>query len=135
MSEGIFKIWGERKRILLTPQTEIDLLHVKKNTFCSTHSHVNKINRFVVISGKIKIETDYGTKILYPNESWTVYPPRLHRFFALEDSTMVECAFTDRKKEIDPNDISRKSQGGRIVKGKEITLDEMKEKGLLDLCE
>ncbi len=133
MSEGIFKIWGERRRLLLTPQTEIDLLNVKKDCFCSTHSHINKINRFVVISGKVKIETDYGNKILYPNGSWTVYPSRTHRFFALEDSVMVELAFTDRKKEISSDDIKRKSQGGRIVNGKEITLDEMKEKGLLDL--
>lgn len=132
MSEGIFKIWGERFRLLLTKQTEIDLLYVKKDCFCSTHSHEDKINRFVVISGCVKIETDYGSKILYPNESWTVYPPRTHRFFALEDSVMVELAFVSGS-EIDPDDINRQSQGGRIIDGKEMTLDEMEEKGLLDL--
>ena len=132
--ENINKIWGERRRMLYTTNSEIDLLYLKKNTFCSTHSHQDKINRFVVISGKVKIETDYGCKVLYPNESWTVYPPRVHRFFALEDSVMVEMAFIDSMKaQIDPNDITRISQGGRMIDGKEMTLDEMKAKGLLEL--
>jgi len=130
---NIHKIWGERRRILLTKQTEIDLLYLKKDCFCSTHKHSDKINRFIVVSGKVKIETDYGIKILHDNESWDVYPPRTHRFYALEDSIMVECAFVEGNKEIDPNDIDRRSQGGRIVEGKEMTLEEMEKQGRLDL--
>jgi len=132
--ENINKIWGERRRMLLTVRTEIDLLNIKKDTFCSTHFHKSKINRFVLVSGKVRIETDYGHKILYPNESWTVYPPRVHRFIALEDSVMVELAFIKESDiQIDPDDIFRKSQGGQIIDRKEMTLDEMKKKGLLDL--
>jgi len=133
MADSIFKIWGERRRMLLGKQVEIDLLYLKKNGFSSTHSHVNKINRFFIISGKLKIETDYGTKILYPNESWDVYPPRVHRFYALKDSIVVELAFVNGNKKIDPKDINRRSQGGRVIDGKEYTLDEMEEKGMLDL--
>ena len=130
---NINKIWGERRRIFLNNQVEADLLYLKKDTFCSTHSHSTKINRFVVVSGKIKIETDYGSKILYPNDSWDVYPPRVHRFFAMEDSVMVELAFTTGNIKIDPRDINRRSQGGRVIDGKEYTLNEMEEKGMLDL--
>jgi len=141
MSENINKVWGERRRIHLDDKNEIDLLYVKKDTFCSTHNHLEKINKFVVVSGKVKIETEYGSKILVQNEAWVVEPPLKHRFYALEDSVMIEMAYTKPEVDgefvyypnIDPKDINRESQGGRIVNGKEMTLDEMREKGLLDL--
>lgn len=129
---SIFKIWGERRRVLLTDQTEIDLLYVKKDTFCSTHSHVTKINKFVVIEGKIRIETEFGQKTLKKNQSFEVKPPLVHRFIALEDSIMIELAYVDEGY-IQPKDIDRKKQGGRIVNGKEMTENEMRKKELLDL--
>lgn len=133
MNENINKVWGERRRVHLDRQNEIDLLYVKKNCFCSTHKHQRKANKFVVISGHIRIETEFGHIDLKKNESWVVYPPMKHRFFAIEDSTMIEFAFVDYSFEINPDDIERESQGGRIIDGKEMTLDEMREKGLLDL--
>jgi len=129
---SIFKIWGERRRILLTDQTEIDLLYVKKDTFCSTHSHLTKINKFVVIEGKVRIETEFGQKTLTKNQSFEVKPPLRHRFIAVEDSVMIELAYVDSGF-IQPKDIKRKKQGGRVVKGKEMTEDKMRKKGLLDL--
>lgn len=127
---NIHKIWGERRRILLTDKTEIDLLYLKKNSFCSTHTHKYKINKFVVISGKVKIETEFGTKILNKNESHTVNPSICHRFFVIEDSIMVELAYV-REGKINPNDIDRVNQGGRIVDGKEMTEDEIRKEGKL----
>ncbi len=132
MSNNIFKIWGERRRILLNDKVEIDLLYLKKDTFCSTHSHTHKENIFTIITGKVAIETEYGTTILTKNESWVVSPPLRHRFCALEDSIMIECASVKVGK-IDESDINRLSQGGRIIKGKEYTLDEMRKKGMLGL--
>lgn len=130
---NIFKVWGTRRRMLLTSQTEIDLVSLKKDTFCSTHSHEKKINRFMVVSGKVRIESEYGSIILTSNQSFEVRPPLVHRFYALEDSVMVELAYVDMPLVINPDDIKRISQGGRIVDGQEMTLVEMKEKGLLDL--
>lgn len=132
MSENISKIWGERRRLLLTNKTEIDLLYLKKNSFCSTHTHVNKINKFVVISGKVRIETEFGNLTLTKNNSWEVHPMLKHRFFALEDSVMIELAYVNKGR-IQPADINRISQGGRIIEGKEIPADEMRERGLLEL--
>ena len=129
---NIFKVWGTRKRILLTDTCEIDLLHVFDDSFCSTHSHKNKINKFRVLSGKVRIESEYGYTTLNPGEEFEVRPPLKHRFFAIEHSDMIELAYVEKGK-IDPNDINRESQGGRIVDGKEMTLDEMRKKGLLDL--
>lgn len=130
--ENIFKIWGERRRILLDDKNEVDLLYLKKNTFCSTHAHKYKINKFIIISGAVRIETEFGKKTLTKNESWVVRPPMKHRFYALENSIMIELAYVEILK-IDPNDIKRESQGGKLIDGEELTLDQLKEKGLLDL--
>ena len=130
--ENIFKCWGERRRIHLDDKNEIDLLYLKRNSFCSTHSHKNKINKFIVISGKVSIQTEYGEIILNTNDSWIVKPSMKHRFYALESSIMIEIGYVEKGK-IDPDDIDRKSQGGQEINGKEMTLDELKEKGFLDL--
>ncbi len=130
--DNIFKCWGERRRILLDDYNEVDLLHLKKNTFCSTHTHIDKINRFVLVSGKVEIQTELGNKVLSPNDEWTVHPPLKHRFVVLEDSVMIEIAFV-KEGNINPNDIKRESLGGKIIDGKELTIDDLKEKGLLEL--
>jgi mannose-6-phosphate isomerase-like protein (cupin superfamily) len=130
--ENIFKIWGERRRILLTSTAEIDLLYLKKDSFCSTHSHKSKINKFVVISGRVRIETEYDCITLTANESWIVEPPMVHRFFAEEDSVMVELAYVEKGK-IDPFDIDRFRPGGRVINGQERTIDQLKQEGLLGL--
>ncbi len=130
--EIIHKIWGIRVRILKTEQTETDILYLKPNTFCSTHNHENKINKFYVVKGKVRIRNEYGFTDLIPGQSWTVEPPIVHRFEALEESQMIETAFVKEGK-IDPEDICRISQGGKKIREKEITLDEMRETGLLEL--
>jgi len=129
---NIFKVWGRRERILLTENSEIDLLYLNKDCFCSTHNHRRKINKFTVVTGKIKIESEFGKAILTEGQSFEVRPPLKHRFFALEDSIMVESAYVENGA-IDEDDIERESQGGRVIDGKEMTLDEMREKGLLEL--
>ena len=130
--ENIHKIWGSRSRILLDSYNEIDLLQLKKDSFCSTHIHKTKINTFILVSGKVKIETEIGNIILMPNDEWTVYPLVKHRFVVLEDSVMLELAFV-RDGTIDENDINRESLGGRIINGVELTIDDLKAKGLLNL--
>ena len=131
-NSNIFKIWGIRRRILLTDTSEIDLLNVHKDCFCSTHYHKDKINKFILISGEIRIESEYGYITLREGEEFEVRPTLKHRFIATEDSVMIEIAYTENCS-IDANDIVRLSQGGRIVDDKEMTLDQMNEKGLLEL--
>jgi len=130
--ENIHKVWGSRRRILLTDTLEADVLYLKKDTFCSTHRHKQKINKFYVVSGKVRIETEFGDTILETNESWVVRPPQIHRFVPLEDSVMIELAYVEGGK-INPADIKRFSQGGRVIEGKEMTHDELREKGMLEL--
>jgi len=129
---NILKVWGERRRILLDDKNEIDLLYLKKDHFCSTHAHKSKANRFIVVSGSVRIDAEFGNVILTKNKTWTVLPPVKHRFVALEDSVMIEISSV-KEGIILENDIDRESQGGRIIDGKEVTLDEMRKKGLLEL--
>lgn len=130
--ESIFKIWGTRKRILLDDKNEVDLLYLKKDTFCSTHIHQNKNNKFIVISGAVRIESDFGNALLHANDTWTILAPRKHRFVAIEDSVMIEIAYV-KEGDIDPEDIERESLGGKIIDGVEYTIGQLKEKGLLEL--
>jgi len=92
---NVFKVWGTRRRLLLTDTSEIDLLYVKKDSFCSLHLHNKKINKFTVISGKIQIQSEYGDVILKANESFEIRPKLKHRFFALENSVMIESAYVE----------------------------------------
>ena len=132
MSNGnIHKIWGERRRILLTDRCEIDLLYLKKDSFCSRHKHKSKTNKFVVVRGKVRIETEFGKKILTKNQSFEVNPPTIHRFVALKNSVMIELA-TVKEGYIQPDDIHRIKQGGQIIDGKEMTENQMRKKGLLN---
>jgi quercetin dioxygenase-like cupin family protein len=132
MEDSIHKIWGERRRILLSKECEIDLLYLKKDTFCSTHRHEHKANKFYVVSGKIEIQTEFDKKILIKDEHFSVYPPVTHRFVALEDSIIIELAYVTKGK-IDTEDIRRLTQGGKIIAGEEMTENSLREKGLLNL--
>lgn len=131
MSENINKIWGERRRVHLDDKNEIDLLYLKKDRFCSSHSHSEKINKFLLISGSVVIDTEYGSVTLEKNDIWFVYPPIKHRFRALENSVLIEFAFV-KKGKINSEDINRESLGGKIINGEEMTIDELKKKGLLE---
>jgi len=137
------KIWGKRWRVLLSPTSEIDWLQVNPKTFCSTHTHKDKINRFFVVDGEITIETEYGSVKLTAGMEWEVRPPLKHRFvnYGKEVAYMIESAYVEDKMKkldlphhkIDANDIDRESQGGKIIDGKEYTLDKLKKDKKLEL--
>ena len=132
MSATSYKIWGVKKRLYSDDKSEIDLLYLLSDTFCSTHHHKNKINKFFILSGRVSIETEYGSMILMRGEeSPEILPNTVHRFNVLEDSVMIETAYV-KKGKISGNDIVRKTQGGRYVKNQEVTEKELRKKGLLD---
>ncbi len=131
-NNSIFKVWGTRNRILLTDTTEIDYLKLKKNTFCSSHNHNQKINLFYVLRGKVIIESEFGRIVLKKGQSFEVRPSLKHRFIALEKSEMIEIAYVEKGK-ISDKDINREQLGGKIIKGKYLSIAELRKKGLLEL--
>jgi len=132
MSNNSFKIWGIKQRIHLDNHNEIDLLQLKRDSFCSVHHHKEKINKFILVSGKVEIISELGTKVLGINETFEVHPPLVHKFKALENSVLIEIAYTIDT-DINPDDIIRQIQGGLIIDGAEIPIPELKDKGLLNL--
>jgi len=118
------KIWGYLNNIFLNDKCKVDILYLEKNTVCSVHHHNQKINRFYLIKGSVKIKTDLGEYILKEEQEIDVFPPLTHQFIALDDSILVEIAFVSsgKLKEID---IVRKVQGGKIINDKFYTLDEL----------
>lgn len=129
---NIQKVWGERHRVLLTDTCEIDYLKLKANTFCSQHNHKEKHNLFYVLKGKVRIDSEFGKVILSKGQSFVVKAPLKHKFVALKNSEMIEIAFVDKGK-ISENDIYREKQGGRIIKGKYLSIPELRKKGYLEL--
>jgi len=128
----IKKIWGKRQRLLKTTQAEVDLLYLEKNTGCSIHTHKEKINRFILLSGAVTIRTNLGDEALQYNMPFDVEPELVHQFVVVEDSVMIELAFV-KEGTIDENDITRIKQGGKIIQDKFYTMNELTAKDWLTL--
>ncbi len=127
------KIWGIKRELLKTDQTEIDLLYLERRSACSVHFHNHKINRFILLSGKVTIKTDLGDHDLVVNEPFDVNPRMTHQFVTTSDeAVMIETSFV-KKGKIDIDDIDRSVQGGKFVgdDDKFFTLDELKENNWL----
>ena len=120
------KIWGILDNIFLISKCKVDVLYLDKDTGCSIHFHEKKKNRFYLISGSVKLKTDLGEKILEQYDTFDIYPSITHQFIALEDSILIEIAFVDKGK-LKEEDIKRKIQGGKFIKEKFYTLNELKD--------
>jgi len=128
----IRKVWGNCHKISRLDNTEIDLLYLEKNSACSVHHHKEKINRFILISGRVTINSDLGAYTLQLNEPFDVDPNIKHQFVAFEDSVMIEIAYVKDGK-IDNKDIVRDVQGGKFIDGEFKTLDELRDNNWLGL--
>jgi len=127
MENNIKKVWGLCSKLLRTDQTEIDLLTLEKNTGCSQHYHLKKINRFILLKGDVRIKTDLGEHKLKLQIPFDVLPNLKHQFIAKKDSLLLEIAFVNEGK-IQEGDIKRLVQGGKFIRGKFYTLDQLREK-------
>jgi dTDP-4-dehydrorhamnose 3,5-epimerase-like enzyme len=123
------KVWGKKDTIFKENNVAVDILYLKKNTFCSWHYHSTKYNKFVVQSGRIRIEIidpsmpkGYGVELDKDSgyDYVIVNPKKEHRFVVLEDSVVIEIMYTDKDNPLYDDDIVRSKQGGKIVDGKEI---------------
>jgi len=115
------KVWGTREILFKNNTVFVTLLNLIGRTYSSLHSHKCKSDKFVLISGKVKIVTEIGETTLIPGQSLIIDPPLLHQFVVEEDSIMIEISSTV----LDPEDINRVFQGGKIVDSKMISLDDL----------
>jgi len=123
------KVWGKKRTMFKGNNVQIDILYLKKDTFCSWHYHNTKYNKFVVQNGRIRVEIidqqmpkGYGVELDRDSgyDYVIVNPKKEHRFVALEDAVVIEIMYTDKDKTLYNDDIVRSSQGGKIIDGKEI---------------
>ena len=70
--------------------------------------------------------------MLTKGQSFEVRPPLKHRFVSLEKSEMIEIAYVEKGK-INDKDINREKLGGKIIKGKYLSIPELRKKGYLEL--
>jgi mannose-6-phosphate isomerase-like protein (cupin superfamily) len=97
------KIWGTNNEIYANDLCSVNVLKVKKGGHCSYHTHVSKHNVFFVISGQLKIATEYGDSIIQADQVFTVFAGTKHKFVAMKDTVAIEVMFV----KYDPKDIAR----------------------------
>ena len=112
------KLWGQTQLVFCYNGIECHNLVIVKNGFCSIHKHVNKWNRFLIVTGTLEV-AQWGTDeestnsrsditVLKPGEICDVPPGVYHQFTATEDSCVIEMYWTV----LDGEDISRLTKGG-----------------------
>ena len=96
------KNWGHERWIVNKPEYCGKILHFRESTQCSIHYHNEKDETFYLLSGKLKIrysDQDFKResysdgveyRILYPGETFHVYPGLRHEIYAYEDSDLLE---------------------------------------------
>ncbi len=115
------KVWGSRETLYSDDTVMVNLLLLEKGSYSSFHWHRGKSDKFTVIKGEIKIVTELRETILKDGDSLIIDPPLKHQFEVVKDSTVIEISYA----RLDPEDINRLNQGGRIIKGKKVSLDKM----------
>jgi len=108
------KVWGERWLIRQDSTHATSILQLKEGYECSWHSHREKYNLFVVVSGHVDIITEQfdGPALvsLTSGECFTVKPGLKHKFQVIQAGLMVEEMYVLYNED----DIQRENLGGRI---------------------
>lgn len=107
------KVWGTTQVLFAHNSVECHKIEFKSGGFCSKHLHLQKSNRFVVLSGELIVEVfqDDGTvdvTRLMPGQATDVPPGVLHKFTCPTDGVALEMYWC----ELDPQDIVREDTGG-----------------------
>ena len=119
------KIWGTKVRLVETPTLVVDLLTLEEDSFCSWHYHDFKYNMFFVLEGIVEIKLETHSETLGTYDYYSVEPKIRHQFIVKSNAKMLEIMYT---KPVMEKDIIREIQGGKIINGKFVTEDEIKER-------
>jgi len=107
------KVWGERWLIRQDSTHATSYLMLREGYECSWHSHREKYNLFVVLSGCVDIITEQFDRLavvtLTSGECFTVKPGEKHKFRVVEAGAMIEEMYV----EYNEDDIQRDNVGGR----------------------
>jgi len=115
------KVWGSREELFKNDNVLVTLLRLNAGTYSSFHNHKSKTDKFTLIRGEVKINTELGETILKEGQSLVIDPPLLHQFIVEKDSIMIEISYST----LDLEDINRIYQGGKIIDGERYSLNDL----------
>lgn len=111
------KTWGQTSPIFNHNNTEIHYVKINAGGYCSKHFHKHKFNRFVMLSGQLKVTiwNEYANgefledvTIIDAGFETTIPPGKYHRFEAMTDCILLEIYWVD----LITDDIVRADHGG-----------------------
>ena len=111
------KVWGSTRRCVLSPVYSLHELILNSGGYCSLHYHMNRANRFTVISGFVRIVWCYGWEVhevCLEQKQWFMIKSQVpHQFQVLVEGKMLEEYVSDQDG-VQLNDIVRLSIGGKV---------------------
>ena len=129
--------WGKTRADVISAKYSHHTLRTIAGGCSSVHWHKNRLNRFVVVSGRIAVVELYGweTKRTVLDTGASLEVPSLvpHQFQSLVNSQVIEEYWPDRGGNVEVDDIVRLSVGcmvdpsllyasqGVFIDGKEVT--------------
>jgi mannose-6-phosphate isomerase-like protein (cupin superfamily) len=113
------KVWGSVCHLFTADHVAVSHLRVNVGYRCSQHYHDDRVNMFVIVSGKVLIEvTEANVKrshILVAGETLIVSNRCVHCFHVLESGSMIEVYWTDNGSPVRLDDIIRLDEGGNSI--------------------
>jgi mannose-6-phosphate isomerase-like protein (cupin superfamily) len=117
------KPWGSTELLFFDGRSQINRISIVDHGYSSRHLHANKVNVFVVLSGRLVVSTFLIDRhkerldrevILGSGQSVVIEPGVVHRFLALEPTEAIEAYFS-RQGEVKLDDIERFDSNGVVA--------------------
>lgn len=116
------KAWGTVRHVFNDSAAAVSILETVAGTFCSRHSHAQRVNRFAVQSGAIQVveysadgREEVSRVSLGAGDVHDVEADVVHRFEVVESGIVVEVYFPARPGDrVSADDIKRLDIGGRF---------------------
>ena len=98
------KVWGSENIITNNGLYCLKFLHLKQGHRCSMHYHRIKDETFFILSGKVKLDVlhvddnknfELKEETMHRGSHIRIKPNTLHRFYGIEDSTIIEVSTMD----------------------------------------
>ena len=108
------KVWGTTQLVFARNGTEAHRITFEKGGYCSKHRHVAKWNRFLVLSGSLRVtifqpDGNLDETMIEQGGITDVPPGVWHRFETVQPGSALEFYWTV----LDPQDIEREEEGGK----------------------
>lgn len=114
------KVWGKVAHLFQSDRAAVSHLVLEAGFWCSRHYHLQRVNQFHCLRGKVVVEQwpdgfgmDPLVAVLGPGGTATVEAGVLHRFVVLEPGEVIEVYWPkDAGSAVSQDDIHRLDVGG-----------------------